>query len=102
LGRSKSFTYVYDFGDDWRHLITVEEILPIGATPPKTECFAAENACPLEDIGGLPGYMNYLEAILDPTYPEHRAMRDWGGGKSFDPRFVDIDAINRKLARFRF
>lgn len=27
LERTSTFTYVYDFGDDWEHKVTVEEIL---------------------------------------------------------------------------
>lgn len=42
--------YLYDFGDNWYHVITVEEVLP---TPPaQPRCLEGEHACPPEDIGG--------------------------------------------------
>ena len=40
--------------------------------------------CPPEDVGGPDGFMDFLEAILDPAHEEHRAMLDWYGGP-FDP-----------------
>ncbi len=40
--------------------------------------------CPPEDVGGLDGFMDFLEAILDPAHEDHRAMLDWYGGP-FDP-----------------
>jgi hypothetical protein len=44
--------YVYDFGDDWRHDIVVEKILPAepGAAYPR--CIAGRRAAPEEDSGG--------------------------------------------------
>jgi len=29
---------------------------------------------PLEDVGGAPGYADYLDAIGDPTHPENENM----------------------------
>jgi hypothetical protein len=44
--------YVYDFGDDWRHDIVVEKILPAqpGAAYPR--CTAGRRTAPEEDSGG--------------------------------------------------
>ncbi|MET4046255.1 DNA-binding GntR family transcriptional regulator, partial [Bradyrhizobium sp. RT6a] len=30
------------------------------------------------DVGGAPGYAEYLDAISDPAHPEHENMRRWG------------------------
>jgi hypothetical protein len=45
--------YTYDFGDDWRHDIVIEEILP--ATPDVTypRCVAGRRQAPAEDSGGI-------------------------------------------------
>lgn len=52
--------YVYDFGDYWEHEIMVEKIITPrkgvkGVTYPV--CLAGRRACPPEDSGGPPGYM---------------------------------------------
>ena len=51
-------------------------------------CITGSNACLLEDIGGAPGYEEFLEAIRDPQHAEYLAMLDHCGGK-FDPREFD-------------
>lgn len=91
------FRYEYDFGDSWQHRIEVEKVLPpeLGATYPR--CLAGKRACPPEDVGGVWGYEEFLEAIRDPEHEEHEAMREWGG-EAFDPETFDLRAINEQLA----
>ena len=52
----------------------------------------AAGRCPPEDVGGAPGYAEYLEAIRDPAHPNHEHMRLWGP-EQFDPNVVDRKAI---------
>lgn len=76
------FTYRYDFGDDWEHVV---EILGPGDAEPGLRY--GEGACPPEDCGGPHGY-EQLRAILDdPRHPEHDKLREWLGGDltDFDP-----------------
>ena len=44
--------------------------------------------CPPEDVGGVDGFMDFLEAVLDPGHEEHRDMVRWYGGP-FDPSGLD-------------
>lgn len=69
------FTYLYDFGDGWEHDI---HILGPGATEPG--CVQGEGICPPEDCGGPGGYAELLEALGDPTHPDHDQMREWTTG----------------------
>ena len=66
LAEGDSMVYVYDFGDDWRHEVVLEKILPSEATPTKPVCLAGERCCPPEDVGGPHGYQEFLEAIFEP------------------------------------
>jgi hypothetical protein len=91
---ARTFDYVYDFGDDWRHAILVEDPY---ARASDIRCIAGENACPPEDVGGPPGYANFREAITDREHKGHREMLEWFGGP-FDSRVFDIDTVNRALA----
>ena len=82
------FVYTYDFGDDWHHDVIVEEVRD--GDPEKEYPAFVEGAgcCPPEDVGGPDGFMNFLEAILDPAHKGHKAYLEWHGGP-FDPSVFD-------------
>ncbi len=88
--------YNYDFGDGWEHLITREAELPPDLQLRRPTCIAGENACPPEDVGGPSGYMEYLEAVLDPGHPEHAAMIKWRG-PGFHPHRFSIDEAEARV-----
>lgn len=92
--------YEYDFGDGWEHRIVVEATSAPVADWPYPLCVAGERACPSEDIGGPPGYEEFLKAIADPKQEEHDEMLVWVGG-AFDPDGFDINCVNRELRRRR-
>jgi hypothetical protein len=93
LGARKSFIYLYDFGDGWEHRVTLEQILPPEPGLKLPQCLAGANACPPEDVGGPPGYADFLEAIRNPAHEEHAEMLEWCGG-AFDPAAFRPDDIN--------
>jgi len=98
LGASRSFDYLYDFGDGWQHLVVVESIdLLAEGEEAGVQLIAGGGACPPEDVGGPAGYAGFLAAIASPAHPKHRAMLDWVGG-AFDPAAFDAAAIARALA----
>ena len=96
LGAKKTFTYVYDYGDDWRHKVKVERIVTLDAPIDTGMCIGGENACPPEDVGGAPGYEQFLEALADPNHSEHRNPKEWIGG-SFDPTAFSVAEVNDRL-----
>lgn len=49
-----------------------------------------------EDCGGAPGYAEMLEALDDPSHPEHDGWRDWIG-PDFDPEAFSADVANAAL-----
>jgi hypothetical protein len=104
-----SMLYVYDFGDNWRHNVTLEKTLPAaGAVRPV--CIAGERHCPPEDVGGVPGYAEFLEVIFEPGHAEYEHYVRWAGGPSplnrsvggFQPEEFDIMAVNDALSRMRW
>src|SRR5262245_56149608 len=90
------FRYTYDFGDDWRHDITVEKVLTPEAGTRYPTCSAGRRACPPEDVGGPWGYPEFLAAVDDPSHPDHNHWAEWIGG-SFDPERFDVSATNAVL-----
>ena len=59
-------------------------------------CIEGARACPPEDVGGVWGYGDFLEAISDPNHESHAEMVEWAGGK-FDPEKFSVDKVNREL-----
>ena len=41
---------------------------------------AGERRCPPEDVGGLPGFELFLEAMGDLVHEEHSRLLEWYGG----------------------
>ncbi|WP_284620563.1 plasmid pRiA4b ORF-3 family protein [Aquabacterium humicola] len=95
------FTYNYDFGDGWEHRITVDQR---SAVEPERNawpmCIAGANACPPEDVGGPPGYMDFLQAMRDRTHEEHLQVWRWCGGP-FDPAAFSLNDANRAIRDLR-
>ena len=97
----RAFDYSYDFGDGWDHRITVEERLPVQAGRNDWPmCLAGENACPPEDVGGPPGYMEFLQAMREPKHEQHADYWRWWGGP-FDPQAFSINAANMAIRKLR-
>ncbi len=93
-----SINYVYDFGDNWRHRIIVTKTadpVPGELYPRLIEIIGR---CPPEDVGGIPGYYAFLEAVTDPKHPEHDRLKDWFG-ETFDPNQPQSDELKLEVLK---
>jgi hypothetical protein len=97
LNQGDRLQYVYDFGDNWRHTLTVEKILAPEAGVRYPRCVTGRRACPPEDVGGPWGYNDFLEAMADPAHPEHDQRAEWAG-EPFDPARFALDEANAAMA----
>jgi hypothetical protein len=93
------FRYEYDFGDSWDHTLLVEKILPAEKGVRYPVCTTGKRACPPEDVGGVWGYEDFLQAIASPKHEEHDSYLEWIGGK-FDPEEFDVTEVNEALHHF--
>lgn len=97
--RSK-ITYVYDFGDEWRHEILVEKVLEPDESVTYPRCTGGRRATPPEDCGGIWSYADMLDVLADPAHPEHANTLEWLGldnAAAFDPSAFDAPAITKAL-----
>jgi hypothetical protein len=92
--------YLYDVGDDWAHEVRVERELESESGKREAICVAGENACPPEDCGGVPGYLDMLDVLADAQHEEYGEMREWLGD-DFDSRHFDVDQTNKSLRRLK-
>ena len=90
--------YLYDFGDNWMHVLRViRPIYDLGDRPAYA-CLDGARSCPPEDVGGPHGYADFLKIISQPNHPEYEHMRLWSGG-TFSPMRFDKEAVNQELWR---
>ena len=74
--KGQTFTYIYDFGDDWIHIITLEKIDKTD-TSTKPKLIDGKGACPPEDCGGPWGYENIKVVLEDKKHPEYHDIKEW-------------------------
>lgn len=87
--------YLYDFGDSWKHHITLEKIVDSDEEfIPR--CMGGERNCPPEDVGGLQGYLEFVQIMANPRLPEYEEKLDWYGAV-YDPERFRMDIINEDL-----
>ena len=101
LAEGDSLVYLYDFGDNWRHEVLLEKIVPVDGPPPKPICLAGERRCPPEDVGGPSGYQEFLEVIFEPGHEEFEHYRQWAGDPVHAEEF-DVATVNKILERMRW
>ena len=87
-GKRFRFQYEYDFGDSWEHEVLFEGVVRAESKVKYPLCLEGARACPPEDVGGVWGYADFVEAIQNPDHEEHEGMLEWVGGR-FDPEAFD-------------
>ncbi len=76
--------YTYDFGDDWCHEIVLEKILPAENKTKYPICIGGKRACPPEDCGGFPGYLEICSG-------ESEFQEEY---ENYDPKYFNPEDIS--------
>ena len=95
---ARTIRYIYDFGDSWEHMLQISKItdpIPGDLYPHLTDI---SGRCPPEDVGGFPGYEEFLEAMADTKHPEHENLKEWYGG-AFDPSTPPADELRFEVLK---
>ncbi|WP_250400920.1 plasmid pRiA4b ORF-3 family protein [Streptomyces cellostaticus] len=94
--------YTYDFGDDWRHQITLEKTFPTSTPDRRIHCTGGRRAMPYaEDTGGAWGLQAVLDAVADHGAPAPEPWTDLIETlreEGFDPACFDCETLDRELA----
>ena len=91
------FTYTYDFGDDWEHIVAIEKTQPAYEGKSYPTCVAGARHCPPEDCGGIWGYQHLLEVLADPSHPEYDEQIEWVR-EDFDPDEFSVETTDARIA----
>lgn len=93
---NENIIYEYDFGDSWMHDVLLEKILPYDQKHQQPVCLDGAMNFPPEDVGGLPGFYQMLEALQDPQHEDYEEYMEWLG-EIYDPEYFDREEINELL-----
>jgi Plasmid pRiA4b ORF-3-like protein len=104
-GAGDKLCYVYDFGDDWRHVIKLEAITARQDGSPRAVCTGGRRDGPAEDCGGA-GAFELIAEATDPANPDYvDAVAEFARifGDDVDPGAIgtsrfDLDQISATLA----
>ena len=94
----QKYTYIYDFGDSWEHIITLEKILEKPTLYP--ECLDGNGKCPPEDCGGIGGFYHLKEILSNKEDPEYEEYKEWMGledDETWDAEEFNMQEINSEL-----
>jgi len=90
--KNKKAVYVYDFGDYWEHTVVLEKILPADPKADYPCCIAGKRNGPPDDVGGIPGYEEFVSIMKNPRHKEYDEMVEWYGG-TYDPEEFDCTQV---------
>lgn len=96
----QKLTYIYDFGDDWCHAVTLKKILPWDENEIFV-CTDGAGAAPLEDCGGVYGHekvCNFARGLVDAD-DGYLTYEEWGIDE-YDPDLFDQKQVNILLEEF--
>ena len=96
-GNRFDFLYQYDFGDCWNHKVLFEGCLRAESGQRYPLCIEGERACPPEDVGGIGGYAEFLEAMVDPNHERHQEFMEWRG--EFDSERFDATNTTKAMRK---
>jgi hypothetical protein len=93
-----SFSYTYDFGDNWQHTVTIETITDADPALDYPRFIDGSRRAPPEDVGGIPGFEQFLDAMTKPRHPERKNLLRWYG-RPFDPHDIDVAEITARVSK---
>ena len=105
--KDDSFTLVYDFGDDWKHQVTLieKDKYPEGYEDDAwVEVVGGEGCCPPDDCGGSSGYVEMLNALRLGSDEEREEMENWlsiWGIKDYDVREFNLRETKCRVADYQ-
>ena len=84
--------YIYDYGDYWVHYIEVIKTHDHyeGQVP---ACLEGKGNTPPENVGGVPGYREFIKIYKDKNHPKHEEYKTWAESLNYEE--FDIQEVNK-------
>jgi len=103
--RAQKLKYIYDFGDDWEHEITVIGFDRTSNGKPNVK--DGSGACPPEDCGGIHGFADLKSSLKTgkPSEMHGESWIPWLEGcdyENYDPEVFDLKVAQKRVRKVRF
>ncbi len=99
IGEHQRFTYEYDFGDSWEHVVIVEDFVRIPLWFKHVVCSTGRTYARPRTAAESAVTRN-CSRRSNPEHEEHDHLLDWVGG-AFDSALFDLAAVNVALQHVR-
>jgi hypothetical protein len=98
MGQPKDkLLYLYDFGDDWEHIITLTAVVETDMTLP--HLLKAQQGCPPEDCGGPSGATYWASVWYDKNHEDHEVALDMFGDQ--EPGWLDFESLQTAVKKLQ-
>ena len=97
-GMQFMFTYLYDAGEGWEHVIQLDEIVPPARELKHPILLSGERACPPEVVGDIHEYQKLITDLETPGSNDQNSLYELTGRPDFAPAFFDLQAAKKKVS----
>lgn len=99
-GMQFMFSYIYDAGEGWEHVLHLEEVVTPERELKHAILLAGEGGCPPEEeVGDIHEYQQLLIAHETPGHKLENSLRERTGRPDFDPYFFDLEAAKKRVSQ---
>lgn len=92
----RTFSYIYDFSDEWLYKLELLDIIEDGPGVPMLR--EGLGNAPFEACGGLDGYYELVEILTNPNHADNESIRMWVDEMGY--RFYDEEDVNDALRAY--
>jgi len=89
--------YLYDFGDDWEHVINLKSV--VETELPLPHLLKAQQGCPPEDCGGPPGAEHWAGVWRDKKHDDYAVALQMFGKN--EPGWLDFEALQKAVKKLQ-
>lgn len=78
LSEQNYIIYTYDMGDNWQHEIKLIKVIE-AYDKEAPYLLEVDGQSPPEDVGGVTGFIEFHDIMMNPKSPEYENMKEWAG-----------------------
>jgi len=93
------FSYQYDAGDGWEHIIHLEEVVPPSRPLKHPILLSGESACPPESVADVHEYIRLVTGFERGDTAARNELYELSGRLDFNPLEFDLEAAKKRVAQ---